>query len=592
MAFQVDYWLLHQGSVESATQVFGILMDFVEISLPAVIKRSHIDSTSHIPPVEVRSASPNTLRSKTSFERIRPPAMPSTARAGASADNRQKRSSESFRRSRLTVSDVALGSTDASSETEIRKRGVRRKARKQKSHAKGTQVDRRRGEQGPHKQTDSIPKWYRGRVGNVIYPYEQLAPRKDTAEVLEQSGKLLDVLEELPDIEVLDQMVSRKGYLCTIDQCDKAFNSAYDLRDHCRKEHRYLEADWAADSLPALKYDENLASAFEWSTNTETQLVGRMTMRPGAEGIAHEIASNLEEIGLDESNLQDFLEEVQWSWMTGLEQQKRKILDTYLLPPPLPSRSSIHSNYITRIFEAQKYRLFWEFRRQWPTIQERVDQIFQEIPGRREDGSTAPLGGTYSRPPQTTVPREARRDLVRYHGVDGGDEETTSVSATSNSNDDAMVIYRDVVEEESTREQQRYEVPDKSLAIHAGPRERRRRRQRSLERYSKDFQSIRDQRIAVRRDKRKQRSSQRSSQDDAHGADHSLAPSGLTLPAPEDRPSSPSSQIIRGQTSAADKGMRTLLIYRAVLFTALCALAADTSCVNETELGRRVVQVL
>lgn len=149
MAFQVDYWLLHQGSVESATQVFGILMDFVEISLPAVIKRSHIDSTSHIPPVEVRSASPNTLRSKTSFERIRPPAMPSTARAGASADNRQKRSSESFRRSRLTVSDIALGSTDASSETEIRKRGVRRKARKQKSHAKGTQVDRRRGEQGP-----------------------------------------------------------------------------------------------------------------------------------------------------------------------------------------------------------------------------------------------------------------------------------------------------------------------------------------------------------------------------------------------------------------------------------------------------------
>ena len=53
-----------------------------------------------------------------------------------------------------------------------------------------------------------------------------------------------------------------------------------------------------------------------------------------------------------------------------------------------------------------------------------------------------------------------------------------------------------------------------------------------------------------------------------------------------------SSQMIRGRGSAADKGMKTLLIYRAVLFAVLCALAADTSCVYENELGRRVVQIL
>ena len=53
-----------------------------------------------------------------------------------------------------------------------------------------------------------------------------------------------------------------------------------------------------------------------------------------------------------------------------------------------------------------------------------------------------------------------------------------------------------------------------------------------------------------------------------------------------------SSQMIRGRGSAPDKGMKTLLIYRAVLFAVLCALAADTSCVYENELGRRVVQVL
>ena len=53
-----------------------------------------------------------------------------------------------------------------------------------------------------------------------------------------------------------------------------------------------------------------------------------------------------------------------------------------------------------------------------------------------------------------------------------------------------------------------------------------------------------------------------------------------------------SSQLLRANGSPADMGMRTLLVYRAVLFATLCALAADTSCVHETELGRRIVQVL
>ena len=53
-----------------------------------------------------------------------------------------------------------------------------------------------------------------------------------------------------------------------------------------------------------------------------------------------------------------------------------------------------------------------------------------------------------------------------------------------------------------------------------------------------------------------------------------------------------SSQLLRANGSPADMGMRTLLVYRAVLFATLCALAADTSCVYETELGRRIIQVL
>ena len=66
----------------------------------------------------------------------------------------------------------------------------------------------------------------------------------------------------------------------------------------------------------------------------------------------------------------------------------------------------------------------------------------------------------------------------------------------------------------------------------------------------------------------------------------------LRVPDTWQRQSSDSSQIIRGRLSPADEGMKTLLIYRAVLFATLCALAADTSNVFENELGRRIVQVL
>lgn len=42
----------------------------------------------------------------------------------------------------------------------------------------------------------------------------------------------------------------------------------------------------------------------------------------------------------------------------------------------------------------------------------------------------------------------------------------------------------------------------------------------------------------------------------------------------------------------AEDGLRTLLIYRAALFGALCGTAADTSPVVDTKVGKRVVQFL
>ena len=54
----------------------------------------------------------------------------------------------------------------------------------------------------------------------------------------------------------------------------------------------------------------------------------------------------------------------------------------------------------------------------------------------------------------------------------------------------------------------------------------------------------------------------------------------------------PSWTAREARDAQADEGMMTLLVYRAILFAALGALAADTSCVFGTELGRRMVQVL
>ena len=48
----------------------------------------------------------------------------------------------------------------------------------------------------------------------------------------------------------------------------------------------------------------------------------------------------------------------------------------------------------------------------------------------------------------------------------------------------------------------------------------------------------------------------------------------------------------RGALGDIDNGMRCLLVYRATLMALNYAMAADNSTVFDTELGRRVVQVI
>lgn len=130
---------------------------------------------------------------------------------------------------------------------------------------------------------------------------------------------------------------------------------------------------------------------------------------------------------------------------------------------------------------------------------------------------------------------------------------------------------------------------DRSMVLHRGRRESSRLRERPL--IMDNREAALQQRSMSRRDKRKLKRPTRLPTESLPTHPHRSS-GQLEVPELEQRHSSASSQVIRGRVSAADEGMRALLIYRAMLFATLCALAADTSCVFETELGRRVVQVL
>ena len=149
--------------------------------------------------------------------------------------------------------------------------------------------------------------------------------------------------------------------------------------------------------------------------------------------------------------------------------------------------------------------------------------------------------------------------------------------------EEGIIVRRDEIERQSSREQLPMTEPEinegRRMVLHRGRRESNQLRERPR---IMNGEATRPQRSMSRRNKRKLKrpiGSHRTS-------------GQLGIPELEQKYSSASSQIIRGRVSAADEGMRALLIYRAILFATLCALAADTSCVFENELGRRVVQVL
>lgn len=86
-------------------------------------------------------------------------------------------------------------------------------------------------------------------------------------QLLRLSEETLDILEKLPSITHLDQILFPGNYFCKVNFCDSVFDTAYELRDHSKDQHNYCQADWGADSPSILDDQEVLAIALEWATN-------------------------------------------------------------------------------------------------------------------------------------------------------------------------------------------------------------------------------------------------------------------------------------------------------------------------------------
>ena len=243
------------------------------------------------------------------------------------------------------------------------------------------------------------------------------------------------------------------------------------------------------------------------------------------------------------------------------------------------------------------------------------DEGWEVSSGSTSDGSSSP-GGNRRRNPRVkySAASPSHAQQPRFSQLDS---QSAAVGAIEDSHhtSSALVLRRKVerptsrahsMEEgtivgrqheigwQSSREQLPMTEPEvnenRSIVLHRGRRESNQLRERPL--ITNSEATRRQQRTISRRDKRKLKRPTRPPTETSPTTLPHRSSRQLEVPDLEQRHSSASSQVMRGRVSAADEGMRALLIYRAVLFATLCALAADTSCVFETELGRRVVQVL
>jgi len=264
-----------------------------------------------------------------------------------------------------------------------------------------------------------------------------------------------------------------------------------------------------------------------------------------------------------------------------------------LLPPDVLSQSKHHNGYFVRIFELKKHKFNIAADRQWPSIRLRVAELLRDKPRQPIHRGAAHIQDNNNRPPEDGSAPQSPRYFENGYDDARADDRRSPTSSQGAVREDALILWRNASRDKGRRA---WSSSRAAMGMHAASAHHiGRRRARSLSRTSdSDCNSIIDDGILVRpKPKPRHRRPRRRSTGDILDTEHrTLVSENLRLPATEDRPTSASSQLIRGKISAANRGMRTLLVYRAVLVAALGALAADTSCVYKTELGRQIIQVL
>lgn len=520
-----------------------------------------------------------TIRRPPSFERVRPAQYYERGRAGLYEQRPPPRSTETPPSSTDREYSVLSSSSDPPDSKDRRRRHSRKKRRKHNKSIQGEEESRRTLAGMRDDETSS-------RVGGSTRVTRYCsgtrptprATRHTSSDLRSFSDELTDK-SEASDDDPLDWILTGWRYICNIDDCYNVFHNAYRLEHHCEEHHGYTQADWAADSPSAWTQEEKLAVALEWDVDAEGGLSGWINRRDSVEQISEAILGNMWKVTDFGLNIEEAVEKTMSSKSRELEQEKIRLLNTCSWLSDSARSNANRRKYIVGLYEDKKQRLSRTMSRQWPLIRSFVEVSLQKSPNQ----------------PDSLEDNDMSGDRAEGGGATNDEE---------GMNRGALVIYQDKrkpnrsQENSSECEQEGFtegnNAQPQDLQVMAPVQNKRTRKRPREPPQERHYDGPRENRMTRHQGERRRYISRRRSTGELrYHEDRTLPSARLQLiAATEDRPPSSSSQLIRGKSSPADMGMRTLLIYRAVLFAALCALAADTSCVYETELGRRVVQVL
>ena len=436
--------------------------------------------------------------------------------------------------------------------------------------------------------SEERPSHPRGRESHMDEdPYSYQWPSRSARVTEEYANEIEDrhIYSKLSEILLVGH------YFCSLDVDHYLLvkSNAYDLENHCQSEHDYFGVEWIASSHSS--HAIALASVLQWSIDPNGSLIGRMERRENT----REMVIKSKDAIMKTPDIEQAIDKMQEREQKQVYLERCKLV-ARLQSPSFPPSDLIYEQVINRIFDFKDYNVRKIFEgQQRRALRLNIEELFRDSEARPPKEPAIKSQSNISNLQLIRYPKPFP-ELLGSEGTAMRQNQGISGADQSSPGEEESGISVDKVDQENPRaypperdQENHWEQPP--LASRNGNEQGPSLRQSNEESRGDGKQLV----IMPRNSREEKLSQRRSTENSLSDREQSLViyrTARLQIPAPEDRDASSTSQILRSNDSAAAKGMRTLLIYRAVLFAGLCDLAADTSCVFETELGRRVVQVL